>query len=189
MKTLSKLYKDVQQAAPQSSFLKYSIPGFYDYLNNHIRYGYIDRFGVIYSQDEVGCADFQKQYRLQIHDALAISKIGHCWDYVELSRYYFTKNRIACDSYFICDPKYNITHTTLLYHQHSNTCCFESLAPVIKGIHVFTDTNHALCFLHEHYEKEYPGIQFYKYPPPNKAYSIKEFISYVTDNANLVSIN
>lgn len=173
------------------NFLNFSIREYYNYIDTYIKYGYVDRFGRIYSYEDVECPSFQSNYRLQIHDTLALTQIGHCWDYIELSRYYFNKNNIQCNSYFICDKQLTITHTTLLFHQNHNTYLFESLVPAIKGIHSFTNNNQALCFLRKYYEKQYPSkiIQFYKYPTPNKAYSITEFINFVMNKSNLVTFH
>jgi hypothetical protein len=88
-----------------SEILNLSIDDFLIYLNTKIEYGYIGQNNKIYKSAN---KEFEADYLLQVKDRLTSTKIGHCWDFVELERYYFNQLKIKNESYFICDDKLDI---------------------------------------------------------------------------------
>jgi hypothetical protein len=156
-------------------------------LMDEISYGVPDKNNKnlleIYDEDEV----FSKYYYLQTPEELKKSKLGTCWDQVELERKYFEDKKINVKTYFICtyDEENLPSHTFLTYEKNNKFYWFEHSWNQFKGIHEYQTEKSLLLdvkykFLNSHITNEnaFTFIYEYKMPKPhitcNKFYSIME---------------
>ena len=111
--------------------IKYGVPG----KNNKNLLEYIDNDLV-----------FDKYYYLQSPEELKSSKLGVCWDQVELERDLFTKANIETESYFILtfDEEDLPSHTFLTYKQNEKVYWFEHSWGIHKGIHEYSNIKELL---------------------------------------------
>lgn len=91
---------------------------------SYIKYGYVDTKGNKHvNENNMNMID----YKLQSPIEVAKSRIGICWDQVELERYLLLKNGITSESYFICyyDGDNCPTHTFITYQENGKYYWFE----------------------------------------------------------------
>lgn len=164
----------------QNIFTKYNPKAFLDYLNKEIQYGFIDKYGRVYNEMELNTRDWANNYALQIEDRLANTKIGHCWDFVELERFYFDRFDVKNKSYFAYDKKLDITHTFLLYFENNKANWIESAWGTNEHIGVYSDEDKAILDIKNKLEKSYSGktITIVQYNKPYKAFDQFEFINF-----------
>lgn len=114
---------------------------------NEINYGYNLNDKNIYPEsDEEWFNDFARQYYLQSPNEVINSKMGVCWDQVELERYYFEKEELECQSYFIVeyDGVEYPTHTFMIVTLNEKYYWFEHSWEPYRGIKVFDTLESAL---------------------------------------------
>lgn len=157
-------------------FISLSIKQFYVYLNTEIQYGFIDYNNVIYDEDEIeNSLPWKTHYELQTDDRLSQTKIGHCWDFVELERFYFKWHAIPHTTYFMYDENIDeITHTFLTFVSEGKRYYLESSWYNNRGIYPVPDENELFqklikkqqektdlrFYIREYKDPEYPMNQF-----------------------------
>ncbi len=105
-------------------------------LMAQISYGWIDKYdNRNYEVNE----DFSNNYILQSPQQVLWTKIGVCWDQVELERYYFDNTKINKKTYFLCyyDDNKCPTHTFLVYEKNNCYYWFEHSWEKYRCIHTF----------------------------------------------------
>ena len=117
---------------------------FWDYYNefeimdlmNNIEYGYVDKEGRKYTKE---FDDFADLYILQTPKEIEKSKVGVCWDQVELERYYFKGNDWNIKTYFLVyyDGDKCPTHTFLTFEKNNKYYWFEHSWERFRGIHEY----------------------------------------------------
>ena len=168
--------KEIQNLILESNnnFLNLNHEEFLNYLNTKIDYGFIDKNNKIYKESELESKSWYDNYTLQIKDRLSKTKIGHCWDFVELERYYFNYHKIPNNSYFLCDPELTLTHTLLIYN---NNYWIESAWYKKKGIRKINNIKDVWEIYKNHHKKE---VHMWKYNEPKFAMKQNDFINFCT---------
>jgi len=153
---------------------------------NDINYGFSLNGKNIYPQsDEEWYNDFSKLYHLQSPEELMKTKLGVCWDQVELERYYLEKENIKCFSYFIVeyDGVEFPTHTFIIITLNNKYYWFEHSWEKYRGIHEY-DTEKDLMndvkkkFISSNKKINESETVIYKYNKPEYGISSSEFFKY-----------
>lgn len=128
---------------------------------------------------------YSDNYILQSPKELMISKVGVCWDQVELERYYFKGYDIK--TYFIVyyDDDKCPTHTFLTYKKEDKYYWFEHSWKKYRGIHEYTSIDLLLSDIKEKFindiKEDYNNkldmnyLCLYEYKKPNYNISTEEF--------------
>ena len=90
-----------------------------------IQYGWVDNNG----NKHTDMTHFAEKYILQMPDQLLKSRLGICWDQVELQRKLFTDAGIAARSFFIVhyDGDKCPTHTFTIFEYNDKVFCTNML--------------------------------------------------------------
>lgn len=158
-------------------------------LMNNINYGWIDKNGNKHIDDFENYAD---DYRLQEPKDLINSKLGVCWDQVELERYYF-KNNIK--TYFIVhyDGDKCPTHTFLVFEKNREYYWFEHAWEKFRGIHKYNSLNELLgdvrnkfihCELKDKYDDN--NLVMYEYDKPKYNISVQEYYKHCEKGKTII---
>jgi predicted acetyltransferase len=101
-----------------------------------IKLGYRDKDGNLCSGFN---SDFKERYYLQTPKSLLDSKVGLCFDQVELERELVTKLDVECRTYFMMYPDDNMdyAHTFLIYKDSKKYYWLENAWVKYKGVHVY----------------------------------------------------
>ena len=149
-------------------------------LMNEINYGWVDKDGNPHTKLQ-GMAE---TYLLQMPEETMKSKIGVCWDQVELERYYFEEKGIKVHAYFIVhfDNKKFPCHTFLSFEENGKFYWFEHAWAEHKGVKEFNTEKELLNEVKKHfieielkdgYMDEY--IYVFDYSKPPKKLNTLEF--------------
>ena len=153
-------------------------------LMENIEYGWLDKFKIKHFEVD---NTFATSYILQSPEELIISKLGVCWDQVELERYYFEKNNISVKTYFIVhyDNDKCPTHTFLTYDKNNKVYWFEHSWFKYKGIHEYNNINELLndikqkfisTELNNIYNKD--NLYIYEYNKPQYGIGVESFYNH-----------
>ena len=160
-------------------------------LMNNIDYGWIDKSG---KQYKVVNELFSDNYVLQSPKEIIKSKLGVCWDQVELERYYFNSMDLNIKTYFLChyDNQKCPSHTFLIYENNSKVYWFEHSWEQYKGVHQYDTLKELLVDvrnkfieteLNNNYDKK--NLMLYEYDKPKYRISVKEFYKHCESNDNV----
>ena len=72
--------------------------------NKDIKYSWMDKNGDIHEHISDG---YIRKFRMQTPEEILKSKIGNCWETVELTRYFLEKEKIPHKTYFFGIPMQN----------------------------------------------------------------------------------
>lgn len=146
----------------------------------------------IMDEDEV----FQHYYYLQTPEELIQSKLGVCWDQVELERDFLTKRNIKVKTYFI-ETYYseeNIpSHTFLTFKLDNKYYWYEHSWNNYKGVHKYKSIKELLKDIKKKFIKshdtnlEAPTL-IYEYNTPPSHINCNEFYKYA-EKSKLIKIN
>ena len=149
-----------------------------------IKYGFVDHDNGIHRTLK---DDVENLLKLQSPDELMESKVGLCWDQVELERDLFSSSGYSCNSFVIVytDVKRFKNHTFLIYQDRGLYYWFEHAWEKMEGIHVFKTPEEALERVREnfikeelHGECEEEALHFFTYSKPKFGISCNEFIQH-----------
>lgn len=191
------ILKDIEEINPIPAKGQLNIWNYYNEneilnLMDNIKYGWIDKNNISHSKiNEL----FKENYKLQSSTEILKSKVGVCWDQVELERYYFKPNQNNIKTYFIIyiNDKDNPTHTFLTYEKDNKYYWFEHAWEQYKGIHEYISQEEMLKDIKIKFRNKYlekntnNNIYLYKYNKPQKKLSVQEFITHCT-NSTLIEI-
>lgn len=148
-----------------------------------IDYGWIDRYGKIHPEVD---DDFFAGYKLQTPEETLETKVGVCWDQVELERKLFDENNIVNETYFIyIDDKENLpSHTFLVYYLNDKVYWFEHSWGYERGVHEYNSIIELLKDVKDKFYKSQEVIQnldvyIYKYNKPEYHITCEEFYKYI----------
>ena len=152
-------------------------------LMDEINYGWVDKEG----NPHIKLEGFADNYLLQTPEELMKSKLGVCWDQVELERYYFKEKGIDIKSYFIVyyDNKRFPCHTFMSFEDNNKFYWFEHAWEKHKGIKEFDSEEELLKEVRKHfielelkdeYDKDY--LVIYNYSKPDKKLGAIEYYNY-----------
>ncbi len=167
------------------------------FMSNNIKYGFVGKNGKIYiDQNSEEWNDWYEQCLVQTGEQVLKSKVGTCWDQVEIERLWFEKKGYEIKTIFIwfevdCKNDYP-THTFLLYKENEKWYWFENSFEICKGIHEFNTIKEAIeCVKKRQLEyaisigiaketdKKY--IKDYEYLKLEIPLNVDEYISHVTE--------
>ncbi len=159
---------------------------------NKINYGWQDNRGN--KHDKLG-SNFRSDYILQTPAQTIESGVGICWDQVELERYYFEKNNIDCETYFIVyydQNKHNDpSHTFLTFEDAGKYYWFEHPYGKYRGVHQYESKNELLFdvrnkFLNDDFDvNDDRNLCMYKYTKPEFGISVPEFYAHCASGENI----
>lgn len=176
-----------------------------DYMNNNIQYGFVDDKGKIYNSSnekefQNGC---RTKWRLTNPKRLLKVKYGHCWDQVELERFYFKEHNYNFKTIYIWfelpyDNNYS-THTYLVYEENEKWHYFEHADFTNKGIYSFDTYEDAINFQSQKFieankkkksieRKELDAIRIYEYDTPKYNCNMNEFINHILETGKEIKI-
>lgn len=151
-------------------------------IMNDISYGWIDKNKIKHFEvDDL----FSDNYCLQSPQELLASKLGVCWDQVELERYFFKTRDIQ--SYFICF--YNNegcpSHTFLVIKENNLYYWFEHSWYNYKGIHKYKTLKALLSDVKDKFIKDnnlensnLDNLTIREYSKPKYNLSVQEFYAH-----------
>ena len=143
-------------------------------LMEEINYGWVDKNG----NPHIKLEGFADNYILQSPEELIKSKLGVCWDQVELERFYFKEKGIDINSYFIVhyDGKKCPCHTFISFEKNGKFYWFEHAWEKHRGIKEFNSKEELLKDVREKfidlelkngYQEDHLFIFNYKKPTPH----------------------
>ena len=148
-----------------------------------VEYGWLDKDG----NRHEGLDGFGEHYMLQLPDQLEKSRLGVCWDQVELERKLFTDEGIGTRTFFIVhyDGDKCPTHTFLLFANAGKTYWYEHSWSPMRGLHEYNNVNEALNdikteFINDELRDGYnpENLIIYEYAAPNKNLSCPAFYAH-----------
>lgn len=173
--------------------------GIWNYYNEYeimdlmkdIEYGWVDEQNNKYMKVD---DSFKDKYILQSPKDILKSKVGVCWDQVELERYFFKNYVPSVKTFFIVydDNDKCPTHTFLTFEKNNKFYWFEHSWEIFRGIHEYASLNQLLldiknkfvsCELHDNYEKT--NLYIYEYLKPKYHIGTQEFFSHCSSNINI----
>ncbi len=163
--------------------------GFWDYYDEfeimkkmeEIQYGWIDKNNKPHEKVD---NDFSENYRLQSPREIIKSKIGVCWDQVELERYYFKGNDWNIETYFLVhyDDDMCPSHTFLTFEKNGKFYWFEHSYQIYRGIHEYNSKKELFLdvknkFIEHRLENNYidSKLVLHEYKKPKYGISVPEF--------------
>lgn len=173
--------------------------GIWNYYNEYeimdlmkdIEYGWVDEQNNKYMKVD---DSFKDKYILQSPKDILKSKVGVCWDQVELERYFFENYVPSVKTFFIVydDNDKCPTHTFLTFEKNNKFYWFEHSWEIFRGIHEYTSLNQLLldiknkfvsCELHGNYEKT--NLYIYEYSKTKYHIGTQEFFNHCSSNINI----
>lgn len=169
-----------------------------DFMNQNIKYGFVGRNRKLYfNLQSENSNDWYNECLVQTGEEVLKSKVGTCWDQVELERLWFEKRNYDIKTIFIwfeVDYENNYpTHTFLLYKEDSKWYWFEHAFEDYRGIHKFSSVEKAIKYvISKHLEyainegtakpDDKKLIVSYEYTKLNNSTNVDGFINHVTEN-------
>lgn len=146
-----------------------------------IEYGYVDNKGNIH---KTNYDHFHDNYMLQSPEELEKSKVGVCWDQVELERKYF--GDYPHKTFFIeYEEGNNPTHTFLTFKKNNKVYWLEHAFENYEGIHEYNTLEELLLdvknkFIDFEQIKDYKEelLNIYEYTKPKYNISCEEFYNH-----------
>lgn len=140
-------------------------------LNKDIKYGWFDKNGVSHEHISEGLA---KYFSFQSCDELEKTRIGICWETVELDRKYLEDNNIPCKSYFFVIPSANFyCHSVLVFQDNNKYYWIENSFKELRGIReydslqsLFNDVLNNFKLIANNKELHLKNIKIYEYNKP-----------------------
>lgn len=123
-----------------------------NFMSNNIKYGFVGKNGKKYTnQDSEDWNDWYEQCLVQTGDQVLNTKVGTCWDQVELERLWFENHNYEIKTIFIWfEINYENdypTHTFLLYKKNNKWYWFENSFESCRGIHEFNTIEEAVEYV------------------------------------------
>ena len=140
--------------------------------------------------------DWYSQCFVQSGEEVLESKIGTCWDQVELERLWFEKNRYTIHTFFMWfevnkENSYP-THTFLIYENDNKYYWFENSFEAERGIHEFDSLDDAIeCVKSKqikYTKNNFPdsslddmkSLTVYEYSKPANHLGVDDYLNHVT---------
>ena len=145
-----------------------------------IQYGWIDNNGTKHTD----MTHFAEKYMLQTPDQLLRSRLGVCWDQVELQRELFTDVGITTHSFFIVyyDGNKCPTHTFTIFEHNDKVFWYEHAWTIMRGLHEYDNLKNAISdirnqFIDNELDSKYnpQNLIIYEYNAPKKNLSCFDF--------------
>ena len=161
-----------------------------DDIMNTIEYGWVDKNGGRHLELQ----GFSEGYGIQTPEELLESKLGVCWDQVELERKLFADCGIKICPFFIVyyDDKKCPTHTFAVFEEDDKVVWYEHAWKRHAGWHEFDNLPSAIrtvrdIFIEEEKLGDYNPMNlviYMNYPAPKKKLGCLEFYKHCEDKKN-----
>ena len=168
-----------------------------NYMSKNITYGFVGKNGKkYYDMFSEEWNDWYSQCFVQSGEEVLESKIGTCWDQVELERLWFEKNGYTIHTFFMWfevnkENSYP-THTFLIYENDNKYYWFENSFEAERGIHEFDSLDDAIeCVKSKQikYTKnnfsdssldDMKSLTVYEYSKPANHLGVDDYLNHVT---------
>ncbi len=164
------------------------------YMSDNIVYGFVDKFGNKYTDQYSKEFDdkWLKECVVQTGKEILNTKIGTCWDQVELERLWFKKNNYSLKTIFMGfeaeDGNDFPTHTFLVYQDNNKWFLFGDSN---WQIHEFNTLEESIKYVKQELldnaismgvakKEDYDLIRSFEYQELLNSCSVKEYLNYVT---------
>ena len=154
-----------------------------------IKIGYRDKDGRLYSGLS---SDFKEIYYLQNSKQLLESKVGLCFDQVELERELVSKLGVDCRTYFITyfDDKMDCAHAFLIYKDSKKYYWIENAWLKYKGLHMYESKDDLFDDVLGKFVETIPGgdikkIKMYMYDKPRAGINYAKFLANCFNGKNI----
>lgn len=168
-----------------------------EFMKENIIYGFIDKEGNKYT--DIFSKEWQDNWNsmglVQTGENILKTRIGTCWDQVELERLWFKQNNYQYKTIFIIfelNKTNNLpTHTFLIYKELNKYYWFEHSFYDNRGIHEFNNYQEAIDYVKSkqleyainNYKIDksyYKFIKTYEYQEIPSNFTITEYLEWVT---------
>jgi hypothetical protein len=158
---------------------------------SEVEYGWVGKNNVIHKND---FETFSNEYKLQSPEELIKSKIGVCWDQVELERKYFEDNGVNVKTYFIVhyDNDKCPTHTFLIYEKGNKYFWLEHSWFKYRGIHKYNSLKELLVDVRDKFIIDQldgvfnkDNLCVYEYLKPKYGISVSDFYNNCENGINI----
>ena len=152
-----------------------------------ITYGWVDQNG---DKHKIVDESYSDHYLLQSPKEVIKSKVGVCWDQVELERYYFKGNDWNIRTFFIVhyDGEKCPCHTFLTFEKKGKYYWFEHTWGELNGIYEYSSIQELLFdvkrnFVEDILKNQYveDNLQIHEYNQPKYHISVQEFYRHCED--------
>ena len=152
-----------------------------DYMGNNIKYGFITKDG---KKEFNNYSNFYDECIVQTGKELLITKVGTCWDQVELERMWFIEHGYNIKTYFLFFESGGSlpTHTFLIYEDNGIWYWFENAFFNHRGIHKYSSIKEALEEVKKkqiEYAKVKEEVKSCEYEVINKCMTVGEYLKHV----------
>ena len=173
------------------------------FMDKNITYGFVGKNGKKYSNlYSPEWNDWYDECFVQNGEEVLESKIGTCWDQVELERLWFEKNGYNFKTIF---ARFEVnrendlpTHTFLIYKDNNKWYWFEHAFEACKGIRGFDTEEEAIDYFKEKQiefalrnnksmkEKDKDTLTCYEYSKPGYHLGVDEYLEFVTSKNKMI---
>ncbi len=136
--------------------------------------------------------NFKETFYLQSPKQLLESKIGSCFDQVELERELISRLGVDCRTYFISypDDDYDMAHAFIIYKDSQKYYWLENAWRKYKGLHVYNSKDDLFDDVLGKFVKTIPNGEFkkvklYLYEKPRSGISYAKFVSNCMSNRSI----
>lgn len=167
-----------------------------EFFQKNVEYGILGENGKIHRVTEENFwPDFGKYFILKSPEQLLKSKIGVCFDQVELSRILFDKKNISTKSYFICYFGNLYSHSILIFESDRKFYWLETSHRAFIGIHEY-DSNEQLLkdfrhkFVHNEFSKvpenyDELKLKIFEYRRPKYGINCEQYFEYMKNSKEI----
>lgn len=145
-----------------------------------IEYGWFDKKGIKHNHISEGLA---KNFSFQSCEELEKSRVGICWETVELDRKYLEEENIPCKSYFFMVPSRNFyCHSVLVFEDNNKFYWIENSFKKLVGIRsynslqeLFNDVIDNFHLISNNNTLDIRNMKIYEYTKPNNGIGCVQF--------------
>lgn len=174
----------------RTMILKYD--GVYNFIKDKlldIKLGYRDKDGNLCSGFN---NNFKDRYYLQTPKSLLDSKVGLCFDQVELERELVTKLDVDCRTYFIIypDDKMDYAHSFLIYKDARKYYWIENAWLRYRGLHMYDSKDDLFDDVLSKFVETVPDgdvrrVKMYMYDKPRAGINYTKYLSHCINGRNI----
>ena len=172
-----------------------------EHLDENIEYGVIDKNGNKFTDSSSEKFQFvcNNEWFLRPVQQILLDKIGHCYDQVEIERYWFENNNYEVKTFWISAYQPEIensgfSHTYLLFKENNQWKLFEHSDYYNRGIFSFNSLNEAIIFQAKNQietaekclkpEKAY-SVCIKEYLKPKTNLNMTEFLEFINNSKDI----
>ncbi len=168
-----------------------------EFFQNNIEYGILDINEEIHRiTDENFWSDFGKYFILKSPEELFKTKIGVCFDQVELSRNLFAEKNIETKTYFICYFENLYAHSILAFEENGKFYWLETSHRAFIGVHEYESGNQLLKdfkhkFVHNELSKvptnyDESKLKIFEYKRPKYGINCERYFEHMKNSKRII---